>query len=82
MWDFDASWVTKELLVAVIKTFVERGGQIFQGNTTPVEELLKAQKKPEEYGNLTVRVGGFSARFVNLKPELQNEIISRLHHKC
>ncbi len=80
MWDFDSAGATDELMQAVLRTFIQQGGQIFQGNTTPVEELLKAREHPEDYGHLIVRVGGFSARFVNLKPALQAEIIGRYRH--
>ncbi|MEG0951499.1 MAG: glycine radical domain-containing protein, partial [Niameybacter sp.] len=58
------------------------GGQIFQGNTTKVEELIQAQENPEAYRHLIVRVGGFSARFIYLNKALQNDIISRYRHKC
>jgi len=80
MWDFDSAWVSEELMNAVITTFTEGGGQIFQGNTTPVEDLLKAREHPEDYEHLIVRVGGFSARFVHLDPSIQAEIISRHRH--
>ena len=80
MWDFDASFATEELIKAVLLTFFEKGGQIFQGNTTPVEELLEAQKNPEKYEYLVVRVGGYSARFVHLTPAVQDEIINRMRH--
>jgi len=80
MWDFDASWVTEELLESLFTTFIAQGGQIFQGNTTDVETLLKAQEHPEEYPDLLVRVGGFSGRFVNLLPEVQKDIINRIRH--
>ncbi len=81
MWDFDASFASEEIIKSVLQTFFEKGGQIFQGNTTPVEELLEAQKNPEEFEHLMVRVGGFSARFVHLSPEVQNEIIHRVRHR-
>ena len=42
--------------------------------------LLDAQKHPENYQNLIVRVSGFSAYFVNLFEELQNEIIKRTEY--
>ena len=61
---------------------MEKGGQIFQGNTTSVEDMRKAQENPEEYAHLIVRVGGYSARFVTLSKELQNEIISRHRHNA
>ena len=80
MWDFDASFASEELIKAVLKSFFEMGGQIFQGNTTPVEELLKAKKNPESYEHLVVRVGGYSARFVHLSEAIQDEIINRMRH--
>jgi formate C-acetyltransferase len=80
MWDFDQSFATPEVVKATIKTFIEKGGQIFQGNTTPLEDLLKAKENPEMYQHLIVRVGGYSARFVNLDPRLQDDIINRIRH--
>ena len=80
MWDFDSSWATEALIEALIKSFIDQKGQIFQGNTTPLEELLEAQKNPEEYKHLIVRVGGYSARFVTLSKELQEDIINRVRH--
>ena len=80
MWDFDSSYANAELIEAVLRTFIEKGGQIFQGNTTPVEDLLEAKEHPENYEYLMVRVGGYSARFVHLEPELQDEIIQRIRH--
>ena len=80
MWDFDSSWATVPVIEAIIRTFIEKGGQIFQGNTTPLEELLDAQQHPEEHAQLIVRVGGYSARFVTLSPELQADIIGRMRH--
>jgi formate C-acetyltransferase len=80
MWDFDPSFVTEDLLKALLTTFFEKGGQIFQGNTTSVEELLEAQKHPENYEHLMVRVGGYSARFTRLSPEVQGDIITRMRH--
>jgi len=81
MWDLDPSIVTPEIVKSLFMTFFEQGGQIFQGNVTDVEELKKAQREPEEYRHVIVRVGGYSARFVNLSKDLQNEIITRLRHK-
>ena len=53
---------------------------IFQGNMTDVAELQRALETPGAYHHLMVRVGGFSARFVNLSRELQVEIIERHRH--
>lgn len=80
MWDLDSSWVTPELVKSLFMTFFKNGGQIFQGNTTDVKELIAAQQNPENYPNLMVRVGGFSARFVALKKCVQDEIIGRIRH--
>ena len=80
MWDFDSSYASKEVVSAVLNSFMEKGGQIFQGNTTPVEELIAARDNPEGFEHLMVRVGGYSARFVHLSRELQDEIISRVRH--
>ncbi len=80
MWDLDSSYADKGVIKWILKTFIDKNGQIFQGNSTPVEELLQAKIHPEKYENLMVRVGGFSARFVNLENELQDEIINRIRH--
>lgn len=80
MWDFDSSWASEPVIAALLKSFIQKGGQIFQGNTTPLEELLKAKEHPEDYPQLIVRVGGYSARFTSLSEELQDEIISRIRH--
>ena len=48
-----------------------------QFNYVDNETLLKAQKNPEAYRDLMVRVAGYSAFFVELCEEVQNEIISR-----
>ena len=48
-----------------------------QFNCVKRETLLAAQKNPEEYRNLVVRVAGFSAFFVLLEKGVQDEIIAR-----
>ena len=80
MWDFDSSWATEPIVEAVIKAFIANNGQIFQGNTTSLEELIEARKHPEDYPHLIVRVGGYSARFVTLSNALQEDIINRIRH--
>lgn len=80
MWDFDSSWASEPIAKAIITAFLDNGGQIIQGNTTDVETLIKSQKNPRDYANLIVRVGGYSARFVNLNVDLQNDIITRIRH--
>ena len=80
MWDFDRAWASEAVVEAILRTFIQKGGQIFQGNTSSVEELRKAQQTPEDYPNLIVRVGGYSARFVTLQKNLQDDIIDRIRH--
>ena len=43
--------------------------------------LRAAQKNPEQYRDLVVRVAGFSEFFVNLTPDMQEEIIARTEHR-
>ena len=80
MWDLDHSWANEELVEWLILSFFKQGGQFFQGNVTDVKDLIKAQEHPEDYPHLIVRVGGFSARFVWLGKDVQDEIINRLRH--
>ena len=81
MWDLDCSWVNEDLVEALITTFIQNGGHMFQGNTTDVAELIAAREHPEDYSHLVVRVGGYSARFVTLSAALQDDIINRIRHK-
>lgn len=81
MWDFDPDWINQDLMQQFISTFVKLGGQMFQGNSSVrPEELKLAQKAPNQYLHLFVRVGGFSARFVDLERDIQDDIIQRCRH--
>jgi formate C-acetyltransferase len=64
--------------VSLIRTFCETGGFLVQFNITDTETLRAAQKEPERYRDLLVRVATYSAYFVDLSPELQNDIIARI----
>jgi trans-4-hydroxy-L-proline dehydratase len=81
MWDLAPDWANHATIRAGLGAFLARGGHIFQGNMTPVEDMVRAMDHPEDYPNLTVRVGGFSARFVTLDRELQEEIVRRYRHR-
>ncbi|MBI2906938.1 MAG: hypothetical protein HYX92_04715 [Chloroflexi bacterium] len=59
------------------RTFIQNGGLHIQFNFVDRKVLLDAKKHPERYKDLVVRVAGYSAYFVNLTPEVQDEIISR-----
>lgn len=67
----------REKMREVIKTYFEKGGYEIQINVVNKDTLVKAQKKPEEYRNLLVRVSGFSTYFVELNKTTQDEIIAR-----
>lgn len=58
-------------------TFLQNGGMQLQINYLSQEELIEAQKKPEEYQNLVVRVTGYSGYFTRFDTDLQNDIIRR-----
>ncbi len=63
------------------KTYFEQGGMEIQYNVVDAETLRKAQEHPEDYHNLVVRIAGFSAYFVDMTTEMQNDIISRAEHR-
>ncbi len=63
--------------VDLLRAFVELKITHVQFNVITKEELLKAQKNPEEYKSLTIRVAGYTAYFTELAPDLQDEIIAR-----
>jgi len=60
--------------------FVEERIQELQFNFTGNEELARAQEHPAEHRNLVVRVSGFSAYFVTLAREVQDDVIRRKAH--
>lgn len=64
-------------LISAIRGYFAKGGMEIQINCFDNEELMDAQKHPENHRNLVVRVAGFSAYFINLDRELQDEIIKR-----
>ena len=64
-------------VLALVKNYFDRGGLFIQFNVIDKDTLLAAQEHPERYRDLIVRVAGYSAYFVELPRELQDEIISR-----
>ncbi len=64
----------------LIQAFMQRDGWHIQFNIHSREELLDAQEHPENHKNLLVRVGGYSAYFIDLPPSLQKEIVNRSMH--
>lgn len=61
----------------LIQTYFDMGGMEMQINVVSAKTLKDAQKRPEQYKNLVVRVAGFSTYFVELHIDSQNDLISR-----
>ena len=61
----------------IVKAFIDRGGHQLQLNAVNVERLKDAQLHPEKYPQLVVRIWGWSAYFVELDKEYQDQVIAR-----
>ncbi|MBQ3124495.1 MAG: hypothetical protein IJC09_03610 [Clostridia bacterium] len=70
-----------EKTVDMLETYFKNGGIHFQLTYVSKEDLIKAKETPENYGNLRVRVTGFSDYFVKLQESIQDDIIERTTHK-
>ena len=68
------------IIEGVIKTYFDDGGQHIQINVVDNETLKKAQKNPENYKGLMVRVAGYMAYFTELDKSAQDTIIYRTAH--
>ncbi|MEW6195737.1 MAG: trans-4-hydroxy-L-proline dehydratase [Bacteroidota bacterium] len=66
--------------IQLIRTYFRLDGHHIQFNVVTAEILREAQKHPEKYRDLIVRVAGYSDYFVDLGEALQNEIIRRTEH--
>jgi pyruvate-formate lyase len=73
---------SREKLAVLTDTFFRNGGQHIQFNLVDTKELLDAKAHPDKHRELVVRVGGFSAYFVMLSPEIQDDIIYRSEQGC
>ena len=66
-----------EKFVALIRTYFDQKGMHMQFNVVDRATLIDAQKHPEKYAHLVVRVAGYSALFTTLSRSLQDDIIRR-----
>lgn len=68
------------ILSALIRGYFALGGMHLQLNLVSRDTLIDAQQNPQKYPDLMVRVSGYSAYFVDLTKEVQDEIIARTEH--
>jgi trans-4-hydroxy-L-proline dehydratase len=66
---------------AFLRGYAQNGGTALQINMLDPAMLMDAQKNPQDYRHLLVRVTGYNAYFTTVGKELQNEIIERISHK-
>ena len=67
-----------KMMESLIRVWSRRGGMHIQFNMLDVDDLRDAMKNPSKYQNLLVRVAGWSARFIDLPTDVQEDIIARL----
>ena len=71
---------SEDKMLEFVRTFMELGGFQLQLNFVSRDVLIDAKNHPDAHRDLLVRVGGFSAYFTKLSPEMQQEIIDRNEH--
>jgi pyruvate-formate lyase len=69
------------LLAQLITTAIHMGVGQLQWNVVTAERLIQAQQDPEHYGNIPVRVAGYSQMFKLVDKQLQDHIIARTKHR-
>jgi formate C-acetyltransferase len=70
----------KSKFKAFLRGCMENGGSALQINILDADMLRDAQKRPEEYRSLLVRITGYNAYFTSIGRELQDEVIARISH--
>ena len=71
-----------ESFISLIRGYFDQKGSHIQFNVVSRETLIDAQKNPDKYRSLVVRVAGYSALFTTLSRSLQDDIISRTEQRA
>ena len=69
--------VSTEQIRALINGYIRQNGMQLQFNVVDTEVLKDAQKNPDKYGDLLVRIGGYSDYFTKIPKRLQDDVIAR-----
>jgi pyruvate-formate lyase len=80
-WGWKPSQEGLKKFSSLIRTYFDLGGNHVQINSISADTLIEAQRNPQEYRDLVIRVAGYSAYFVELDRKMQDDIISRTEHR-